>query len=152
MPTSNAASVHARASSNPTPPAKVNHEPSEISEISRAEEPSLRYLMMLLAAGARPAGGLGCWSCRPGSRSCRVPSLRGWDLDTQDGAAPGRARDLQPAAEVADAASDGSQAEMIGAHGGRVEAAAIVGHLDRHGVVRCGDADRGPPRPGVLYP
>jgi hypothetical protein len=52
--------VHARVCSNPTPPAKVNHEPSEISEISRSEEPSLRYLMMLLAAGARPAGGLGC--------------------------------------------------------------------------------------------
>src|SRR5215211_2382801 len=51
MPASNAASVHARVCSKPTPPAKVSHEPSEISETSRSEEPSLRYLMMLLTAG-----------------------------------------------------------------------------------------------------
>jgi hypothetical protein len=42
MPASNAASVHARVCSKPTPPAKVSHEPSEISETSRSEEPSLR--------------------------------------------------------------------------------------------------------------
>jgi hypothetical protein len=48
MPASNAASVQARVCSKPTPPAKVNHEPSEISETSRSEEPSLRYLMLLL--------------------------------------------------------------------------------------------------------
>src|SRR5512133_2255899 len=65
MPASNAASVQARVCSKPTPPAKVSHEPSEISETSSSEEPSLRYLMMLLAAGARPAGGPGCRPCRP---------------------------------------------------------------------------------------
>jgi hypothetical protein len=42
MPASNAASVQARVCSKPTPPAKVSHEPSEISETSRSEEPSLR--------------------------------------------------------------------------------------------------------------
>jgi hypothetical protein len=42
IPASNAASVHARVCSNPTPPAKVSQEPSEISETSRSEEPSLR--------------------------------------------------------------------------------------------------------------
>src|SRR5215217_7172874 len=50
MPASNAASVHARVCSKPTPPAKVSHEPSEISETSRSDEPSLRYLMTLLSA------------------------------------------------------------------------------------------------------
>src|SRR5215211_2627441 len=50
MPASNAASVHARVCSKPTPPAKVSHEPSEISETSRSEAPSLRYLMALLSA------------------------------------------------------------------------------------------------------
>src|SRR5215216_4871682 len=50
MPASNAAFVHARVCSKPTPPAKVSHEPSEISETSRSEEPSLRYLMMLPSA------------------------------------------------------------------------------------------------------
>src|SRR6266545_6652983 len=63
MPASNAASVHARVCSSPTPPAKVSHEPSEISETSSSEEPSLRYLtMLLLAAGTQPAGGQGCRS------------------------------------------------------------------------------------------
>src|SRR5215204_1904322 len=61
MPTSNAASVHERVCSNPTPPAKVSHEPSEISETSRSEEPSLRYLMMLLSVLLSAfGGGSGC--------------------------------------------------------------------------------------------
>src|SRR5215218_4320715 len=51
MPASNAEFVQARVCSKPTPPEKVSHEPSEISETSRSEEPSLRYLMMLLTAG-----------------------------------------------------------------------------------------------------
>jgi NADH:ubiquinone reductase (H+-translocating) len=33
---------------------------------------------------------------------------------------------------------------MVGTHRGRVEAAAVVGHLDRDGVVGRGDADRDP--------
>src|SRR3954462_14060029 len=45
MPASKAASVQARVWSNSTPPEKVSHEPREISETSRSEEPSLRYLM-----------------------------------------------------------------------------------------------------------
>src|SRR3954454_7212719 len=45
MPASNAASVQARVVSSATPPEKVSHEPSEISETSRSEEPSLRYRM-----------------------------------------------------------------------------------------------------------
>src|SRR4029450_1980050 len=57
MSASNAASVHVRVCSKPTPPAKVSHEPSEISETSRSEEPSLRDLITLLAAGPRPRRG-----------------------------------------------------------------------------------------------
>src|SRR5215212_6475668 len=45
MPTSKAESVQARVLSNSTPPEKVSHEPSEISETCRSEEPSLRYRM-----------------------------------------------------------------------------------------------------------
>src|SRR5450631_1409285 len=45
MPASKAASVQARVCLNSTPPEKVSHEPSEISEISRSEEPSLRNFM-----------------------------------------------------------------------------------------------------------
>src|SRR3954454_6247198 len=45
MPASNAASVQARVVSSATPPENVSHEPREISETSRSEEPSLRYLM-----------------------------------------------------------------------------------------------------------
>src|SRR5947207_11778231 len=45
MPASNAASVQARVCSNATPPENVSQEPSEISETSRSEEPSLRYLI-----------------------------------------------------------------------------------------------------------
>jgi hypothetical protein len=45
MPASKAASVQARVCSNSTPPEKVSHEPREISETSRSEEPSLRNLM-----------------------------------------------------------------------------------------------------------
>src|SRR4051794_8024424 len=46
MPASKAASVQARVCSNSTPPEKVSHEPREISETSRSELPSLRYLML----------------------------------------------------------------------------------------------------------
>src|SRR4051794_13105973 len=45
MPASKAASVQARVCSSSTPPEKVSHEPSEISETSRSEEPSLRNRM-----------------------------------------------------------------------------------------------------------
>src|SRR5437763_6707699 len=45
MPASNAASVQARVCSNATPPENVSQEPREISETSRSEEPSLRYLI-----------------------------------------------------------------------------------------------------------
>ena len=39
---------------------------------------------------------------------------------------------------------------MVGTHGGWIEAVAVVVHLDRDGVVGCGDADRGAARPSVL--
>jgi hypothetical protein len=42
MPASKAASVQARVWSNSTPPEKVSHDPSEISETSRSEDPSVR--------------------------------------------------------------------------------------------------------------
>src|SRR3954452_2742167 len=53
MPASKAASVQARVWSNSTPPEKVSHEPREISETSRSEEPSLRYLMPGRVGAAR---------------------------------------------------------------------------------------------------
>src|SRR3954447_9765977 len=53
MPASKAASVHARVWSNSTPPEYVSHEPREISETSRSEEPSLRYLMPGTVRNAR---------------------------------------------------------------------------------------------------
>ena len=39
---------------------------------------------------------------------------------------------------------------MFAANGGRIEAAAVVGHLDQDDVVRCCDADGGAARPSVL--
>src|SRR5512132_882389 len=78
------------------------------------------------------------------------PSSLGRDLDAEDGAAAGRARHLEPALEIGDSASHRSQTEVFAAYRGWIEAAAVVGHLDRDGVVLCRDADRGVARPSVL--
>src|SRR5215218_6903580 len=83
MPASNAASVQARVCSKPTPPAKVNH------------EPSLRYLMLLLATGTRPAGRpvhpgvVGRLLVVPGGTSSSMPSSIAWSRATS-AAAPRR--------------------------------------------------------------
>jgi hypothetical protein len=41
-------------------------------------------------------------------------------------------------------------AEVFGAHGGRIEAAAVVVHLDQNGAVLCRDADGSAVRPSVF--
>jgi hypothetical protein len=39
---------------------------------------------------------------------------------------------------------------VFGTHGRGIEAAAVIGHLDRHGLLRCCDADGGAGCPSVL--
>src|SRR5215208_2382026 len=121
MPASKAASVQARVCSNPTPPAKVSHEPSEISEISRSEEPSLRYRIMLLAAGARPARGDGRASGTLAEHHA-PPQARG-----RCGGTPSGGRSCGPGARAGRPAA--APARPAGPPGWRVEGQEVVGRL-----------------------